>query len=38
VASGTELTPGRKDPDKMHAFAEAVAAAGAAAGAAAIQA
>ncbi len=27
VASGTELAPGRKDPDRMHAFAEAVAAA-----------
>jgi len=26
VASGTELAPGRKDPDRMQAFAEAVAA------------
>jgi phosphoribosylanthranilate isomerase len=26
VASGTELAPGRKDPERMHAFAEAVAA------------
>ncbi len=28
VASGTELVPGRKDPDKMRAFAAAVAATG----------